>query len=114
MNKFVCIIGILACALGLEGGYRILALVNFFNGADAPFYLFTLITFITCIVCFAIFLTGKKHRILKTCSIIMLLLSLGIFLLAPNVGAIQQALIGGIIALLCLILARPGTPVEKA
>lgn len=113
MNKFVCIIGILACALGLEGGYRILALVNFFNGADAPFYLFTLITFITCIVCFAIFLTGKKHRILKTCSIIMLL-SLGIFLLAPNVGAIQQALIGGIIALLCLILARPGKPVEKA
>ena len=97
MNKFVCIIGILACALGLEGGYRILALVNFFNGADAPFYL-----------------TGKKHRILKTCSIIMLLLSLGIFLLAPNVGAIQQALIGGIIALLCLILARPGKPAEKA
>ena len=60
MNKFVCIIGILACALGLEGGYRVLALVNFFNGADAPFYLFTLITFITCIVCFAIFLTEKK------------------------------------------------------
>lgn len=44
----------------------------------------------------------------------MLLLSFGIFLLAPNVGAIRQALIGCVIALICLILARPGKTVEKA